>query len=47
MVLGPAFGTIGGRVVPGLRGHQFTADERAAVARNVARVCLVGHPRTA
>ncbi|HEY0688567.1 MAG TPA: DUF6192 family protein [Kribbella sp.] len=27
-----------GRVVPELRGHRFTDDERATVARNVARV---------
>ncbi|WUE10332.1 DUF6192 family protein [Nonomuraea sp. NBC_00507] len=33
-----AFVSAIGRVVPGLHGHQFTTDERAAVARNVARV---------
>ncbi|WP_431921148.1 DUF6192 family protein [Nonomuraea jabiensis] len=27
-----------GRILPGLRDHQFTGDERVAVARNVARV---------
>ena len=27
------------RIVPEPRGHPFTEDERATVARNVARVC--------
>ncbi|MEV0623903.1 DUF6192 family protein [Nonomuraea sp. NPDC050404] len=27
-----------GRVMPTLRGHAFTAEEKAAVARNLARV---------
>jgi ferric-dicitrate binding protein FerR (iron transport regulator) len=26
------------RILPSLRGHEFTADERAAVSRNVERV---------
>jgi hypothetical protein len=27
-----------GRILPSLRGHEFSADERATVLRNVARV---------